>query len=139
MDFIKSSQPIFKAYPKVDAVLFTADGSSFINQGNADNHAKALTDKTITTVTRAQAEAAAAELADDSEAPADDSEAPADDAVIKVKALIKAGKTEEALAAAKLLTPEEAATLNKKEQKFIADNTPAPVVTPATEGEGAAK
>ena len=132
MDFIKSSQPIFKAYPKVDAVLFTADGSSFINQGNADNHAKALTDKTITTVTRAQAEAAAAELADDSEAPADD-------AVIKVKALIKAGKTEEALAAAKLLTPEEAATLNKKEQKFIADNTPAPVVTPATEGEGAAK
>lgn len=129
---------IFAQYPKAKEVYITADNSTFLVKQYADSHAKNLKDTKVETITPddlkevAPIEPAKPEEPTTTAAPANPEEqltpevepTPADDKVKAVKQLIADGKTAEAVAAAKLLTEDETATLSKKDKKFLADNAP---------------
>lgn len=48
--YAEKAAGLFKDYPKITELHFTADGTAFFSKSDAGNHAKTLKDKTVTLV-----------------------------------------------------------------------------------------
>jgi hypothetical protein len=53
---MKQAKQYFDNHSSVDLLYFTSDDLAFFDEQNATNHARQLTDETITTLTRDEAE-----------------------------------------------------------------------------------
>ena len=60
---MKQAKVLFSRNTERDEVYKTSDGHYFFNKSHAQEHGKSLSDKTVTTITRAEAEAAADDTA----------------------------------------------------------------------------
>ena len=59
---MKHAKQYFDNHNTAEQLYFTSDGLSFFEEQNAVNHAKRLSDKTVTSMSREEADMAAADI-----------------------------------------------------------------------------